>query len=450
MSDLSPSVLTIIAGLQQGTALQVHPTIGTAAATLISKASALRASPANTFATLTFANVCSEAAYRLTSMSGNIWQGNPTKFGIILQQVVGHLSTSGAISSSSGFLGNTSFDEYGSGITSVGSLTTQGLDVVFGNLSSAANVMEIVGPIYDLTDIKTFGTSVGVVNKLNQVKLGRVTGINAALIANNVDLTNLADPVYTDTVDRTLLSITDPAIIKEVTTQLSITPAMPLTSLLDLTDIVKLVPASKRTGLVAGLKTMGQKFADMGASFKLPADAAKMLRSITIPDATKLNGQSSIASLVTSLGSAISSATGTGSNPNGLPNVTDFTQPVSGGVNVNAVISTIQSTVGDNYTAQESTVVTGLTSMVEKSQSLFDLAGIDLINSPTISLTTIVSLAGGIGQFGIDTMQSNVANVVIAMTTNDLYGDAVKSTIAEAVNTQQMIAAGIKPITFKG
>ena len=450
MAELSPTVLTVIAGLSSASALQVHPTVSTAISKLSTKATNLRSYLGNTAPTLAFADSCDAVAYVLTSMSGNIWQGHPVRFGLVLQQILGHLSTAGTISSSTSFINSTAFTEYGTGITNVGSMATHGLDATFGNLSAAANVMDLVGPAYDLTDIKNFGSSVGLVKKLNQVKLGKSSGVNDALTANGVDITNLEDPVYLDMINRTLSSITDSTVLKDVVTQLKLTPASTITSLLDLTDITKLVPANQRTGLTASLIAIGQTFADMSASFDSPQTASALLRNISVPAASTLNSVTSITSLMTSLAGPTASVTGTGSNPNGLPNVTDFTQPVSGGSAINTVISSFNESNGVDYSTAEQTALSGITSMVANSTNLFSLAHIDLTQSPPIGLNTIVSFASTIGQFGLDTSGSNVANVIIAMTTSDIYGDAVKATISEAVNIQQMSAHGIKPLTFKG
>lgn len=439
MSDLTPSVLTVMAGLQQGSALMARSlAVNLAINSMTTTANNL--SQSQNVDTQDWANTICASRDNLISMADNIWAGSPTGFGTIIAQVMAHVSAAKTLKKSTDFIGSTGFGDYGTGVTNMGSVTTQGIDSHFGSLTAASAVMAAVGPIYDLSDIKNFGSSVGVVKKLNAVKLGNASGVNAALVKNGVDTGNLEDPVYKDAIDKTLASITDATVIATVVEQLGITPAQPLTSLLDLTNINKLVPAASLTGLKVSLSDMATKFNDMGASFTSPTQASSMLSKLATPSLPNLNSSTDLSALTSTVASGISNAVGVGAGAGGLPNVTDFTEPVSGGANI-AAINTIGVTP---------TTVAAINAMVTASKNLFALAGINITVHPQVGLTSIKSVASMFPAIGADTSGSNAANVITSMVTSDMYGDAVIAAMAEGKNKDTMAAAGIKPLNFTG
>jgi hypothetical protein len=312
--------------------------------------------------------------------------------------------------------------------------------------------MKTIGPAYDLTDIKNFGSSVGVVKKLNKAKLGNSSGVNAALAKNGIDLKNIEDPIYKDTVDKVLESITDKTVIASVVEQLGLNPISPLSNLLDLTDVRKFVSSSATGGLKVGLPDIASKFADMGASFKTPNDAESMLKNISTPSAPYLNTSTNLSTLTSSIASQISSAIGTGSDPEGLPTVTDFTEAISGGPNIALIayhtdLITSNTAVGN---VSYDIIRTTIANLISYSQGLFTKAGIDLTVTPTVGLSSRMSVASSLPQIGAQDARSNAANVLVSMTTSDQYGDAVKAALAEGRNKDLLIANGIKPFNFSG
>jgi hypothetical protein len=447
---LSPSVLTVFSGLQQGLALQKSSTVTGVIANLYTASSLTNSRPISGN-TILASNLIASAS-SLSSFGNLIWAGSPTAFGLEISQINSHISTARSLKKSTNFISNTSFAEYGNGITNVGSLSTQGLDSHFGNLSAASKIMKTIGPAYDLTDIKNFGSSVGVVKKLNKAKLGNSSGVNAALAKNGIDLKNIEDPIYKDTVDKVLESITDKTVIASVVEQLGLNPISPLSNLLDLTDVRKFVSSSATGGLKVGLPDIASKFADMGASFKTPNDAESMLKNISTPSAPYLNTSTNLSTLTSSIASQISSAIGTGSDPEGLPTVTDFTEAISGGPNIALIayhtdLITSNTAVGN---VSYDIIRTTIANLISYSQGLFTKAGIDLTVTPTVGLSSRMSVASSLPQIGAQDARSNAANVLVSMTTSDQYGDAVKAALAEGRNKDLLIANGIKPFNFSG
>lgn len=440
---VTPATLTAMVGIAQGGAVNIAPSVTTAISSMNAKAEEWIAANIN----LGLAASLQSAATNIQTQADLILPpGNPAAFGQVISQAQGHISDALEIKQSMNFMANTSFDEFGVGISNMSTMTTQGVDAVVGNLSSASTVFSEVGPIYDLTDMKNFGSSVGVVNKLNSIKLANTTGVNAALAKAGVDLSRLDDPVYADSIDKALSSITDPAAISTVVDQLGITPHLPLTSLKDLTDLSKLVNPTTIPGLTASLKDMGSKFSDIGAKFKDSAAAQSLMNTLETPVVPNLNSAaSSMSSMISGLSSTVGNITGSGSGPLGLPSITDFTQSVSGGPTINSMIAAIQS----NNTSTISNAITSVNLMISNASNLANIAGIDLTTPVANNMGTAMSFATSLHRFGADTSGSGIADVLKNMATGDQYGDAIKAALAEGKNKAAMAANGIKELVFK-
>jgi len=389
----------------------------------------------------------------LTTIQGQMgFTGNPSTdnhagFGQILNQAQNHISDAQSIQTTTSFISNSSYSDFGSGITNMSSMSNQGLVGSLGNLSAAGNAFSAAGPVFDLTDMSNFGTGAGLVNKLSSVKLGNATGVNAALTQNNVDLNNLSDPSYSDTITQTLSSINDPTVISTVTNQLGISPPGNITNLNDLTDINKLANPNSVSGLTGGLSGMSDKFSDMGAKFTSPTDAASMMNNIQVPSIPTLDTSASdLSAHMTSLTPSIQSMTGVGVGvspllgSNGLPSMQDFTHVVSGGPELSNITSPSSLTAGQ---------VSALSDSISKTSGLMDTAGIDLTSVPTSTLSTNMSFATNLHKFGVDSTGSGVSDVLNSMAVpNSIYGDSIKNSLAEGKNISLMQAQGINPLKF--
>lgn len=438
--SITPSTVTAMIGIQSGSALQLAPNV-TAAMTALSTKAASLDYPANVQAASALSN--------LTSLQSKILpSGNHGAFGSFLSQAQSHIGDSIELTKATNFMSTTSFSDLGSGITNMSSMTTQGLNGSLGSLTSAAAAMTAAGPVFDTTNMSTFGTGAGLVSKLNSAKLANETGLNAALAQNGVDTKRLTDPVYADSINATLSSIKDPATIASVNSTLGINPPGQINSLADLTDINKLAKPSDISGLTGGLTGMGTKFADLGASFKTPDAATNMLTSLKVPSTPTLDAAApDLASFMGGQKSSIAAMTGVGvgtsplTGPLGVPSITDFTHAVSGGPEIDALaggkidVSSIQA----------------LSDATTKSTNLFSTAGIDLTSPPPAGLSTSMNFATSLHKFGADTSGSGISDVLGNMAVpGSQAGDAIKASLAEGKNKALMALNGIKPLNFSG
>ena len=449
--SITPSTLTAMVGIAKGEALTLAPKVTSAMSAMDTKIAQLIA--ANTAPSLAFAAQITSAKANLTSLqaslgvTGTAGSSNLGNFGSIISQAQGHIQDSIEIKNVQKFVANTNFSDYGSGVTNMSSMATRGLDGVMGNLPSAANALEAAGPCFDMKNPSAIGTGAGFVDKLRSSKLGNFTNVNKQLAANGVDLDRLDDPVYSDTITKTLSNIKDPETISTVSAQLGINPATSLTTLGDFTDLSKLAPPSATAGLTGGLGGIAGKFKDLGASFPSPAGAAGMLRNIEIPSIPTLNSAaSSLPTHMSGLAPDIKDLTGNGfgvSALNGaddLPNITDFTHAVSGGPEIEQLAN-----LGDNMSLSD---ITALENSLTKSQNLLGNAGIDLSALPGTNLSTSMNFATNLHKFGASS-DTQVADMLKTMAKpGSQYGDSIKASLAEGKNKALMMANNIKPPNF--
>lgn len=441
--SITPATLTAMVGLAQGGALRIAPVIGTTLSAMAAKITEL--TTANTAPSLAMASAITSAQSALTTQSSLMFSAGPSGFGAIFNQARGHINDAVEIKSAANFIANTAYEDYGSGITNMSSMSTQGLAAVMGDLASASTAISAAGACFDMSNMSTFGSGAGLFDKLSSVKLGNASGLGGALKAAGIDMNNLSDPANASMVDNVLASIKDPAVIATVTNQLGITPPATLISLKDFTDLTKLVVPSSVAGLKSSLTDMATKFTDMGAKFASPAAATGMLASLSVPVIPSLEAAStSLSGLMSDLSGSIASMTGSGTGPLGLPSITNFTESVAGGPNITAMQAAIAS---GNYTAM-TTACTGINSMVSSASSLMSTAGIDLTTLPAPSMSTAMSFATSLHNIGADASGLGGADILKGMITADKFGDAITASLAEGKNKAAMALHGINHLKF--
>lgn len=445
--SLTPSVLTAMVGIANNQALQEAADVTSAKALLQTHVSMLSPNVAGYIPGVSGpGNAAASALTSLSSLQSDLGLGaspNHSRFGIILAQAKGHIDDSIEIKKATNFISNSSFDDFGTGVTDIQSMSTQGMNNVFGDLNATANVLDKVGPCFDLSNPSELGTSAGFVNKLNLSKLGNYSGVNEALVANNVDLTDITDSVYSDTVTNTLTNITDPAIIKTVTSELEVTPVDTIRNLNDFTQVNKFVPAADSKTVATTLSGIGEKFKDLGASFPNVSSASSMLRNLEVPDIPTLNAVPSMNNLISGMQSQLNSLTGTGTGELGMPGLTDFFESVQGGPSISALLANVSASS-----------VAGISAMVSKATSLLNTAGIPTGGGGTTFDTGTSAVTGGmifatnLHKFGQDAGVSSLLQTIAKP--NSQFGDAIKSSLAEGKNQALMAQYGIQPLNFKG
>lgn len=448
-TDLSPSLLKVVTTLSAGQGLQVAPSVTQAniAMSLATEYQIL----ANNFA---LANSISSARSNLMSLSSSIFAQGPIGFCSLLPQVISHIVTAQQLKSSSNFISNTSFRSYGNGITSLSSMSTQGLSTIVGNLSAAANAIRAIGPMFDFSDVGNLGTGVGFVKRLNQVKLGNFTGVNQQLSGFGIGLDNIDNPIYSQIVDQILANITNVNILSTVADQFGVkvtningvlkanASSKVIGSLKDFINLEVIAPTGSVTGLKSSIPSIAQKLKDMGANFDSADAAVRLFNSLNNTSVPNLDAEASTPSaLMTSISSQLGTVSGTGNGPIGTPNLTDFLQAVAGGPEVSAMTSNTSIT---------SNTVAALDLAITKAISLFNpTAGIDLANQPSsFSLSSYISAASSIRSYGVDADQIGINKILANMVTNDAAGESITSLMAEGKNNALLQAGGIRPLRF--
>lgn len=467
--SLTPATITAMVGIAKGEALDLAPEVKTVMAKLeAAKLPTLGIGAGGLpIPNPNYHPQAATALSNLTNLQGKLLpSGNHGAFGAFLSQAQGHIADSIEINNATAAVSKMNFADFGSGVTNLSSMVDQGLTAKLGNLGSAGDAMAACGKMFDTKDMANFGTGAGLINQITANKLGNSTGLSKALADAGVDLNNLSDPVYKDTIDNVLGSVTDPKILKTVATQLKVdfngegtttafdevgtttffggpVPGGPA-SLKDFLDINKIVPPNIAGSVTGGFADIGKKFADMGAGFASPDAAKNMLKNISLPSVPNLDSSAAnLNSLMASHKSTIDDMIGKNltSSPNGIPNVTDFAGIVGGGGNM---LKLSQST-------DIAAIVAGVQSQVTNTNAILSKAGIDVNSPPPAGLSTAKNFAEGLHKFGADTSGSGVSQLLGNMAkSGSAFGDSIKASLAEGKNKVLMQASGVKPFDFGG
>jgi hypothetical protein len=221
--SLTPSTITAMVGIAQGTALQLAPDVQNAMTAMDAKIAELTL--ANTAPSLALAATITSAKANLITLQGKILpSGNHAAFGSFLNQAKSHIGDSTDLQNTTNFIGNSSFSDFGSGITNMSSMLDKGLTGKFGDLGAAGAALASGGSMFDGISPKNIGSPLGLVQSLNANKLGNATGVNALLTKAGVDITNLEDPVYADKISQVMGSIKDPKVLNAVADQFGQNP----------------------------------------------------------------------------------------------------------------------------------------------------------------------------------------------------------------------------------
>lgn len=198
---ITPATLTAMVGMAKGEGLQVHPTLGAAQTKL---ASLYLTNPALGAK----ANAAAAAMTTLKSNADTVFSGGMGSFGAVFGKIKAHVKDAQEVIQAQNFMANTNFGDYGTGIKNMSSLTTQGLESL-GSPASVASTLQSMSGSFDLKDMKNFGTPGAFVEKLQSLRVGNASGLNATLAKAGVDLNNLKDPTQAEKMNQVLGSITD-------------------------------------------------------------------------------------------------------------------------------------------------------------------------------------------------------------------------------------------------
>ena len=214
---LTPATITAMVGFSKGQGLQVNESVGQAMSAMDAKIATLDPNVDGVLITQ-----ITNAKNKLNDLSDKIFAGGPAAFMQKFNAARGHIADSIELKKVTAFTANQSLDSFGSGMQSISSLSTNGLDGALGDMTAASKAMTAAGSLFDLSDMANFGSSTGLINKLTSSKMSNSTGINAALA--NAGITDLTNPANADKIDKVMASITDPKVLKDVADQFNISP----------------------------------------------------------------------------------------------------------------------------------------------------------------------------------------------------------------------------------
>ena len=229
-----------------------------------------------------------------------------------------------------------------------------------------------------------------------------------------------------------------------------------ISNLNDFTNINKIMSPDQISGLAPGtdFASIGSKFKDLGANFKNPAAASDMLGSMEVPDVPKFDAQyPSLNSMMLQHQSTLDGLmTGgeTCSGPLGLPAMVDFVGPVSGCPEIDDLIE-------QGATAE---TIAGINAMLDRSEALFETAGVDLDATPTTpTLSAHMRAATSLHSIGTETngAGSGILNNLLPTGpvtipgigtfggNSTAFSESIKASMIEAKNNALMSANGIRP-----
>ena len=142
-----------------------------------------------------------------------------TQFGAMFSQATNHVESAQQLRLKTDFIANTSFPDYGSGITSMSDTLDQGMTSSFGDLNASAKAMSATKGVFDPSDMKSFGTYEGLYKSMNKNKLANFSGLNENIDKYNIDTSKLNDPAYQDQANAAFSSIKDPATLQTMADQ---------------------------------------------------------------------------------------------------------------------------------------------------------------------------------------------------------------------------------------
>jgi|LakMenE01Jun11ns_1017448.scaffolds.fasta_scaffold9702140_1 hypothetical protein len=229
---LTPATITAMVGFKQGKGLEADYRVQVAI-------DMLNAADANVYPT------ASTTASRLETFKNKVLAGGPAVFMQKFNTARAHINDSIELKKVTAFTSNQSLSGFGKGISSMSDLTDNGISGSLGDLSQVGDVFSSAGPLFDMKDMKNFGTPTGLINKLSSTKMANATGVNAELAKSGVDVNDLDNPVYKDSINKAMANIKDPKVLNAVSEQFGVNPAAGLPNSLNNSLTDGLVSASK-------------------------------------------------------------------------------------------------------------------------------------------------------------------------------------------------------------
>ena len=498
---LTPATLTAMVGMAQGNgaAIDIAPKVTEAMTKLQTVASS------GTYP----ANVNAQAALNtLTTIQSKLFNKDDVGgFGAIVGKVQSHISNSNDVLNTTTFLKDSSYSDFGSGITDMSSMGDRGMTNVFGSLPGAGKAMSSFGTMFNGIDVKRFGTPSGLVESLQNNKLANATGVNQKLADAGVDLNDIHNPVYADKISSVLTNIKDPAAINTTADQFGInnpfaglpsytgsdsslykTPdfltggsATPPTATTIPAGSSSTFGAPTTTGFptASGYSTQGGSFGSeqiqgqTGTGIQGLKDLSDYTKTANPADTAGFAGMDSFTSKFKDMGagrvvdaSKASSFFGSiqkvdtpltnAANPTLNSLITEHTPFIQNLIGSSTVPSAQDflgpvagcSELDDLADGVTDAKVTALNTKLSTTSTFLGAAGItDVTSSATQTLSGTMGFATKLHTYGKDASTGGVGTMLRNMANSSTkYGEAVKASLAEGKNNNLLSANGIGPL----
>ena len=500
---ITPATLTAMVGMAQGggAAIDIAPKVNEAMTKLQTVASS------STYP----ANVNAQAALNtLTTIQSKLFNKDDAGgFGAIVGKVQSHISNSNDVLNSTNFLSNSSYSDFGSGITDMSSMGDRGMTNVFGSLPGAGKAMSSFGTMFNGIDVKRFGTPSGLVESLQNNKLANATGVNQKLTDAGVDLNDIHNPVYADKISSVLTNIKDPAAINTTADQFGInnpfaglpsytgsdsslykTPdfltggsATAPTATTIPTSGTSAFGAPTTTGFptASGTSTTGTAFGSAnapsttegGTGIQGLKDLSDYTKTANPADTAGFAGMDSLTSKFKDMGAG--SVVDASKASSFFGSIQKVPTPLVNSANptLNSLISEhtpfIQNLIGSSTvpSAQDflgpvagcseldaladgvtDDKVTALNTKLASTNTFLGAAGITTVTAPaTQTLSGVMGFATKLHTYGKDASTGGIGTMLKNMAnTSTKYGEAVKASLAEGKNNDLLSANGIGPL----
>lgn len=347
------------------------------------------------------------------------------------------------------------------------------------------------GKAFDTSDLKNMFSPAGFVKNLQKQGLGDAGGLADQLSAAGLDPTNL-EAANPDVIKQVLSKISGSDLEKIIKqTGINLPSSASVLSAADLLDAKKILPADVLSKLPGGsLQGLGNSLVSMGGNFKSPADIGKMLSGIQLPSLPHMDALTS--PLPDSIKAAFAPMLGAGSGPLGNPTVNDIIGTAAGHAhtdaftlmvkNQTAILSSpagqalksaadaltadptnatlmtafiaAQSAITNSGNADLAKLATDSSNAMASTQtqlatevSNLSAAGITPTAAVTPPTTQLLGMASKLHDMGVDKLQLGFNSMLTNMAGDNLYGDAIKATLAEGQNIAKSAASGIPNTT---
>jgi len=439
---------------------------------------------------------------------GAVYSYDGAPFSSVSPDVTKHIDlATGGLSSKFGPLAKESEDYrrasglYSDGVGSSGVITTDAVDVE-RSIRAVGEGIRRLGTLYNLFDLATLGTPVGLIKSLYAQGLlsskfsGRTGTTDAdfieALLSEGITLTNIDTANQIVLIDL-LTKITQSTFINKViaATGLIVPSGAVITNAGDFLKANKVMPTNAVNAIPQGtLYQLGQQLLSLNISYSTPDALIEALLTIDIPS------HESLASLSRPVPAAdisvIQNAVPTGTGDFLSCKIQELIGTPSGYVHldnletISLIASKLSSTsqglalisaadaVYDKYvadlsaTTEETALIAAIDAIAAVSayeqniastnasiSNCIDQINLEIVNCDKIGLDIYSTMPGNnnivttiinFPSFGVDYHNSGIKDMLIDMTTSDRYGEAIKACLIQGQNDKILQTIGTKNI----